>query len=265
MKLPHIQVHPPFSSPQDNILKATKRRKSSGTSGQATGFKRYTVYPCIPGILVHLAIPLQYAIYINLLQHKMVYHLNFKWPRCMRLLGRSMGSGVWISAGRHVNKAVSSWFMTRCESFTFSQGKGVKQSASLLLYLSTPCATSCAKQPPKATFDCLNIGHQIPELGKLWKASNFNLEETYQKLQLLGHTDSQTHTLDKNGSLYDPAGTESWNMQIRYETMKLTMHPTNNRSTSEWFPWPRSSSKMYRRRGFDEIIQIHRRNNPKNQ
>ena len=70
-------------------------------------------------------------------------------------------------------------------------------------------------------------------------------------------------TLDKNGSLYDPAGTESWNMQIRYETMKLTMHPTNNRSTSEWFPWPRSSSKMYRRRGFDEIIQIHRRNNPK--
>ena len=25
-------------------------------------------------------------------------------------------------------------------------------------------------------------------------------------------------TLDKNGSLYDPAGTESWNMQIRYET-----------------------------------------------
>ena len=35
-----------------------------------------------------------------------------------------------------------------------------------------------------------------------------------------------THTLDKNGSLYDPAGTESWNMQIRYETMKLTMHPT---------------------------------------
>ena len=35
------------------------------------------------------------------------------------------------------------------------------------------------------------------------------------------------HTLDKNGSLYDPAGTESWNMQIRCETMKLTMHPTN--------------------------------------
>ena len=25
-------------------------------------------------------------------------------------------------------------------------------------------------------------------------------------------------TLDKNGSLYDPAGTESWNMQIRWET-----------------------------------------------
>ena len=32
-------------------------------------------------------------------------------------------------------------------------------------------------------------------------------------------------TLDKNGSVYDPAGTESWNMQIRYETMKLTKHP----------------------------------------
>ena len=27
-------------------------------------------------------------------------------------------------------------------------------------------------------------------------------------------------TLDKNGSLYDPAGTESWNMQIRNETTK---------------------------------------------
>ena len=66
-------------------------------------------------------------------------------------------------------------------------------------------------------------------------------------------------TLDKNGSLYDPAGTESWNMQIRYETTKLTMHPTNNRSSPEWFPCPRSSSKINRRRGFDEIIQIHRR------
>ena len=40
-------------------------------------------------------------------------------------------------------------------------------------------------------------------------------------------------TLDKNGSLYDPAGTESWNMQIRYETTKLTMHPTNNGSLGE--------------------------------
>ena len=35
-------------------------------------------------------------------------------------------------------------------------------------------------------------------------------------------------TLDKNGSLYDPAGTESWNMQIRYETMKLLA------GTSRW-------------------------------
>ena len=45
-------------------------------------------------------------------------------------------------------------------------------------------------------------------------------------------------TLDKNWSLYDPAGTESWNMQIRYETTKLTKHPTNNRSSPEWFPYP---------------------------
>ena len=68
------------------------------------------------------------------------------------------------------------------------------------------------------------------------------------------------HTLDKNGSLYDPAGTESWNMQIRYETTKLTKHPTNNRSSPEWFPCPRSSSKIIDRRcGFDKIIQIHRR------
>ena len=38
------------------------------------------------------------------------------------------------------------------------------------------------------------------------------------------------------------------------------MHPTNNRSSPEWFPCPRSSSKIIdRRRGFDKIIQIHRR------
>ena len=29
-----------------------------------------------------------------------------------------------------------------------------------------------------------------------------------------------TYTLDKNGSLYDPAGTESWNMQIKIEITK---------------------------------------------
>ena len=50
-------------------------------------------------------------------------------------------------------------------------------------------------------------------------------------------------TLDKNGSLYDPSGTESWNMQIRYETIKLTMHPTNNAGTFTRVPggclrWP---------------------------
>ena len=37
---------------------------------------------------------------------------------------------------------------------------------------------------------------------------------------------THTHTLDKNGSLYDPAGTESWNMQIGFETTKLTKYPT---------------------------------------
>ena len=47
------------------------------------------------------------------------------------------------------------------------------------------------------------------------------------------HAQTYAHILDKNGSLYDPAGTESWNMQIRYETTKLTMHPTNNGSLGE--------------------------------
>jgi hypothetical protein len=35
------------------------------------------------------------------------------------------------------------------------------------------------------------------------------------------NTSLYTHTLDKNGSLYDPAGTESWNMQIRYENNEI--------------------------------------------
>ena len=52
-----------------------------------------------------------------------------------------------------------------------------------------------------------------------------------------------THTLDKNGSLYDPAGTESWNMQI--------------------WSWIVSTSTI-----FSKIFQIHRRhsrrNNPNN-
>ena len=51
------------------------------------------------------------------------------------------------------------------------------------------------------------------------------------------------HTLDKNGSLYDPAGTESWNMQIRYETQKQTMPPTNNGSSPEWSPCHESTSQ----------------------
>ena len=60
----------------------------------------------------------------------------------------------------------------------------------------------------------------------------------------LAHT--LAHTLDKNGSLYDPAGTESWNMQIRDETTKLTMHPTNNGSPAEWSSCSESSSKRIR-------------------
>ena len=67
-------------------------------------------------------------------------------------------------------------------------------------------------------------------------------------------------TLDKNGSLYmirQELNPETCRLDTK---MKLTMHPTNNRSSPEWFPWPRSSSKIInRRRGFDEIPQIHRR------
>ena len=41
-------------------------------------------------------------------------------------------------------------------------------------------------------------------------------------------------TLDKNGSLYDPAGTESWNMQISYETYKKTWWSLPKSQTQEW-------------------------------
>ena len=56
---------------------------------------------------------------------------------------------------------------------------------------------------------------------------------------ILGNLHTYTHTLDKNGSLYDPAGTESWNMQIRDETTKLTRMETN-RHAGSWLsrlPW----------------------------
>ena len=99
--------------------------------------------------------------------------------------------------------------------------------------------------------------HSCPQLHCVWQDMSATRPCSIMKFYIYT---GGTHTLDKNGSLYDPAGTESWNMQIRYETTKLTMHPTNNRSSPEWFPWPRSSSKIiYRRRGFDKIIQIHRR------
>ena len=76
---------------------------------------------------------------------------------------------------------------------------------------------------------------KIQRKRKTWACSPWRMRNQWIFLK--------THTLDKNGSLYDPAGTESWNMQIRNETTKITMHPTNNRSSPEWFPWPRSSSK----------------------
>ena len=38
---------------------------------------------------------------------------------------------------------------------------------------------------------------------------------TYAQTQTSTHLRKHTHTLDKNGSLYDPAGTESCDMQIR--------------------------------------------------
>ena len=65
------------------------------------------------------------------------------------------------------------------------------------------------------------------------------------------------HTLDKNGSLYDPAGTESWNMQIRTETQKLTMHPMNNRSS------PRLRQQCNNRTDSSNwVLQVHIRTSP---
>ena len=47
-------------------------------------------------------------------------------------------------------------------------------------------------------------------------------DEFEKKVSSAGkNTSLYTHTLDKNGSLYDPAGTESWNMQIRYENNEI--------------------------------------------
>ena len=50
--------------------------------------------------------------------------------------------------------------------------------------------------------------------------------------------------------------------------IRQELNPETCKSDPEWFPRPRSSSKIHRRRGFDEIIQIHRRhgrrNNPNN-
>ena len=76
---------------------------------------------------------------------------------------------------------------------------------------------------------------------------------------LYSNNGTHTHTLDKNGSLYDPVGTESWNMQIKYETLKLTMHPTNNRSTSEWSSGSESTSKRMNKQAIIPSAMSRRR------
>ena len=58
-------------------------------------------------------------------------------------------------------RLLSSWFMTRRESFAVSQGEGGR---SRYCSISTPCSTSCAKQPPKATLDTLTSTTKF----KLW-------------------------------------------------------------------------------------------------
>ena len=44
---------------------------------------------------------------------------------------------------------------------------------------------------------------------------NGKTERKHEDLLATGRSSKnlEIHTLDKNGSLYDPAGTESWNMQ----------------------------------------------------
>ena len=60
--------------------------------------------------------------------------------------------------------------------------------------------------------------------GPKWSAATpckHNVEKPEQPKEVLHLCRWSTHTLDKNGSLYDPAGTESWNMQIRYENNEI--------------------------------------------
>jgi hypothetical protein len=72
------------------------------------------------------------------------------------------------------------------------------------------------------------------------------------------HTQTHTHTLDKNGLLYDPAGTESWNMQIRDETTKLTRMETN-RHAGSWLsrlPWTKMKIVAGTQIGAQSVLQI---------
>ena len=57
------------------------------------------------------------------------------------------------------------------------------------------------------------------------------------------HVRVPTHTLDKNGSLYDPAGTESWNMQIwSWIVSTSTIFIKNTSATRLWQNNPNTSA-----------------------
>ena len=60
-------------------------------------------------------------------------------------------------------------------------------------------------------------GQNLPGKGRNWANANFQL----WKFKFSSTRTQHTHTLDKNGSLYDPAGTESWNMQTSLDLMQM--------------------------------------------
>ena len=63
---------------------------------------------------------------------------------------------------------------------------------------------------------------------------------------------SQTHTLDKNGSLYDPAGTESWNVQTSLDHL---FYVRDSCSTSR----NRSRTSNIVQQSSNQIPTIHQR------